>query len=254
MPTGIYPRTEEHNRKISEINKGKTKSPETRKKLSEANKGKKHSENELIKMRESSRKRWEKLEERKKISDANKGRYISPEWRANISMGNKGKKIPPETRLKMSITNTGKKRSEESRLKQSVSCKGRVISKETRRKIGDAHRGEKCHLWKGGISFEPYCVLFNEEFKERCRAYFGYICVECGAPQNGRCHPIHHVNYNKMVCCNEVKPMFVCLCNSCNSKANFNRPYWEQHFTDMINNYYGGKCYLTREEMKAYIL
>jgi len=106
--------------------------------------------------------------------------------------------------------------------------------------------------WQGGISYEPYCILFDNEFKDRVRIWFGYICVECGTPQNGRNHTVHHVNYDKMMCCNDVKPLFVCLCNSCNGKANFNRPYWEQHFTDMIENYYQGKCYLSKEEMKMF--
>src|SRR5208337_386546 len=29
--------------------------------------------------------------------------------------------------------------------------------------------GEKSPGWKGGISFEPYCIKFNKEFKERVR-------------------------------------------------------------------------------------
>ena len=29
-----------------------------------------------------------------------------------------------------------------------------------------------------------------------------------------------------------------------------NREHWEQYFADMINSDYGGKCYLTKEEMK----
>jgi hypothetical protein len=112
--------------------------------------------------------------------------------------------------------------------------------------------GDKHPNWKGGISFEPYCVLFNDEFKERVRAYYGYVCVECGTPQNCRKHAVHHVNYDKMMCCNEVKPTFVCLCVGCNCRANYNREYWQQHFTEMINVYYGGKCYLSKEEMVAW--
>jgi hypothetical protein len=26
--------------------------------------------------------------------------------------------------------------------------------------------------WQGGISFEPYCILFNNEFKERVREFW----------------------------------------------------------------------------------
>jgi len=37
---------------------------------------------------------------------------------------------------------------------------------------------------------------------------------------------------------------------SCHAKTNHNREHWEQYFADMINSDYGGKCYLTKEEMK----
>lgn len=118
-------------------------------------------------------------------------------------------------------------------------------------KIRERQTREKSHFWKGGISFEPYCSKFTKEFKERVRAFFDYACVECGTPQNGKKLPVHHINYDKMMCCNDIKPTFVCLCNSCNIKANFNRPYWEQHFTEMIDGYYQGKCFLSQEEATA---
>jgi len=40
---------------------------------------------------------------------------------------------------------------------------------------------------------------------------------------------------------------------SCHSKTGHNRLYWQQHFTDMINQYYEGKCYFTFDEMNAYL-
>ena len=115
--------------------------------------------------------------------------------------------------------------------------------------------------WQGGIDSYPYCIKWTDEFRERVRIYYGYVCVECGTPQfalKGKFKQlsIHHVNYDKDTCCNDKEPLFVCLCNSCNTRANGNkeksRVWWEQHFTDMINNYYSGKCYLTKEEMVAY--
>jgi len=109
--------------------------------------------------------------------------------------------------------------------------------------------GKNNSSWRGGISFEPYCPKFNKEFKERVREFFGRVCVECGKneEENGMKLPIHHVNYDKMVCCNSTKPIFVALCNSHNSKANRNREYWEDHYTDIVNNKYGGQCYLPKE-------
>ena len=48
-----------------------------------------------------------------------------------------------------------------------------------------------------------------------------------------------------------IHPLFVSLCQSCHAKTNKNREYWEQHFTEMINEYYGGRCYFLKEEMTA---
>lgn len=50
----------------------------------------------------------------------------------------------------------------------------------------------------------------------------------------------------------EVIPLFVPLCHSCHGKTQKNRPYWIMHFTNITNQYYGGKCYFTKEEMVAY--
>ena len=44
MPTGIYIRTEEHKRKLGEVNRGRKRTEETKRKMSEARKGFKHSE------------------------------------------------------------------------------------------------------------------------------------------------------------------------------------------------------------------
>ena len=125
----------------------------------------------------------------------------------------------------------------EARKKRSESLKGKLIL-------------DKNPNWRGGISFEPYCIKFNNEFRERVRTFFGHVCVECGTPQNGRQLAVHHINYDKNVCCNDRKPLFIALCNSCNSKANKNRSKWEKYYTEMIEGYYQEKCYLSKEEMK----
>jgi len=39
------------------------------------------------------------------------------------------------------------------------------------------------------------------------------------------------------------------LCAKCHPKTNYNRDYWEKHFTDMIyENDPTGKCFFTKEE------
>jgi DNA-directed RNA polymerase subunit RPC12/RpoP len=102
--------------------------------------------------------------------------------------------------------------------------------------------------WRGGTSFEPYCIKFNKNFKNRVRAFFGYKCVECGKTQeeNGISLSVHHVNYNKMACCDGVESIFVALCVHHHIISNFNRGYWEKHYTDIINTQYGGQCYIPK--------
>lgn len=113
--------------------------------------------------------------------------------------------------------------------------------------------GSNSPMWKGGISFEPYCPKFTKEFKERVRAFFNYTCIECGTPQNGTKHCVHHVNFNKETCCDDTIPLFVPLCKSCHNKTNFDREYWKNYFINIISNYYGGKCFFTNNEMNKFL-
>lgn len=139
----------------------------------------------------------------------------------------------------------GKHHSEETKAKIRAKLIGHSNSEESNRKRSDAMRGEKCHLWKGGISFEPYCPKFTRSLKERVRKFFGYVCQGCGKTQekNGEKLVVHHVNYDKMVCCNNVKPLFVPVCRSCHTKTNIHREYWEEIFTKMIMLEHDGVCF-----------
>lgn len=178
------------------------------------------------------------------------------EWRQKLRIASTGHLVSDATRKKLSEMRKGKPHSKEWSEKIGAAQRGKPrpklsdeVEQERRRKISIALCGENAPSWKGGMSFEPYCVKFNREFKERVRAFFGYTCVECGTTQeeNRRKLDVHHVNYDKMVCCNDVKPLFVALCRSCNVKANTNRPDWEKHFTEMIMTKHGGQCYLPKK-------
>jgi DNA-directed RNA polymerase subunit RPC12/RpoP len=122
-----------------------------------------------------------------------------------------------------------------------------------------------------------YCDLWND-INERVHAFYDYKCVLCGEPENGRSHIGHHVFYVKEACCwydengiyytnlnaknHPAKDYcigtnpnyFVILCRSCHSKTNGNfenRKKYADLFKNMIDTYYEGKCYLTKEEMLA---
>jgi hypothetical protein len=103
-----------------------------------------------------------------------------------------------------------------------------------RKVIGEANRkriGEKHPLWQGGISFEPYSPEFNYGLKLKVRQRDNSTCQFCGAKENGRAFPSHHINYDKKDC---DKKNLILLCNSCNVKANSNRKKWEFFFQTLM--------------------
>lgn len=162
------------------------------------------------------------------------------EWCRKISDGNKGKHLSEEHK-KILIAGARKPKTEETKRKMSLAKKGKRKPEEW---VNTFRKGEKHPNWRGGVSFEPYCPKFNREFKERVRNFFGRACVECGTPERGKKLHVHHVNFNKMSCCDGTEPLFVPLCVSCHSKTQKDRDYWEEHFTNMIETYYEGRCWL----------
>jgi hypothetical protein len=154
-----------------------------------------------------------------------------------------------------SINLKGVPKSEEHKLHVSLAKIGTVFTEEHRKNISKCKQGvyvrEKNPNWMGGISYEPYCPKFNDEFKERCRAFFKYTCVCCGKTQeeNKERLSIHHVGYNKNVCCDNTPPLFASLCRSCHAKTQHNREYWEEVLTNKILLEHDGKSYFTKEEM-----
>ena len=102
-----------------------------------------------------------------------------------------------------------------------------------------ALRGEKAPNWQGGISFEPYCVKFNNVFKNYIRAKFEFKCFLCNktTEENGRKLDVHHVNYNKDCGCDGDKTCnFVPLCRSCHNKTGTKRDYWEKLITNKLHS------------------
>ena len=102
---------------------------------------------------------------------------------------------------------------------------------EAKKKIGLANMGEKCHLWQGGISFEPYSPKFNNYLKEQIRERDNYECQYCHKTheENGKklMLMIHHIDYNKK---NSNPLNLIALCNSCHSKTNGNREFWTRYW------------------------
>ena len=148
-----------------------------------------------------------------------------------------------ETKQKISIANSGKNNP----------MYGKHHSEETKKKIGEAQKGKNAPNWQGGIPFEPYCILFDGEFKERVREYWNRKCILCSKSEkeNKRKLCVHHVTYNKDSCCDDSIPLFVTLCTSCHNKTNSKRKDWKNEFKRIIySRNIDGKCFYTKEEME----
>jgi hypothetical protein len=166
---------------------------------------------------------------------------------------------------------------------------GKRLPDEHKEKIGASLRGKphsESHVWKvaesrvggywyGNVTYEDiYCEIWND-VRPRILAFFGDRCVECGERIVGYKPCCHHIFYEKKACCikgadeifysnlnisNHPKDYiigknpnyFVILCRACHSKTNGNfdnRKKWADHFKEIIDTKFGGKCYFTKEEM-----
>jgi hypothetical protein len=88
--------------------------------------------------------------------------------------------------------------------------------------------------WCGGSSRKGYCDLWlDKEYKELILRRDNYECQNPVCYHNSKNIFLHHIDYNKKNCSQEN---LITLCNSCNSRANFNRNKWYEFYTMIINN------------------
>lgn len=97
--------------------------------------------------------------------------------------------------------------------------------------------GENSQWWKGGyINCESvlYPPSFNGLLKRKIRKRDNYTCQECDKKKIARLLCVHHIDYDKM---NNEESNLISLCGSCHAKTNFNREYWQTHFTEKLKQY-----------------
>jgi hypothetical protein len=185
----------------------------------------------------------------------------------------KDKTIPLDVREKIRKTNTGKTLSVKHKQNISKGNKGKSHSERHTMNVVESRIGG---FWYGnvGLSAAQYCEVWRL-VRPRIIAFFGNVCVECGCIIGGHNPCCHHVFYEKKACCmvNEdgiffsdlnvyghtkdycigTNPnYFVTLCRSCHNKTNGtfkNRKKWADHFKEIVDTRFGGKCYFTKEEM-----
>jgi hypothetical protein len=134
-------------------------------------------------------------------------------------------------------------------------CKEREKDPEYRKRVSAGLQGVSIDEWKCFTKYAPYCEKFNNEFKERVRAFQGYRCALCGHVwmPGEKALSVHHVHYQKDSCCNDDAPkLFVPVCSDgCHQKTNRKREQYIEFFTGYLLEKFDGKCYYTKEEMAA---
>lgn len=177
-------------------------------------------------------------ETKRKIGLAHKGKsnnrpnyHHSQETIEKIRKGNKGKVVSDETKNKLRLYVTGKR----------FLPIGFHHSEKTKNKLRDIligkiypERSKENHPnWRGGSSNEHYPCEWNRKLRDIVRERDGFLCQLCYVSQNGRKLAVHHIDYNKN---NLSFNNLISLCHNCHTKTNFNREYYTEYFTNLLNS------------------
>ena len=94
--------------------------------------------------------------------------------------------------------------------------------------------GENNPNWTGG-SKDSYCSIWrNKDYKESIKERDNYKCQnpECWYYHVGKKYLVlHHIDYNKLNC---HPTNIITVCNSCNTRANFNKEKWEELYSNLM--------------------
>jgi len=91
--------------------------------------------------------------------------------------------------------------------------------------------------YRDGSSFEKYPQEFTDKLKESIRKRDNYECQNCNMTEEehltviGKVLEVHHIDYNKQNC---KEDNLITLCCGCNTRANYNRSYWQEFYTNKI--------------------
>lgn len=170
-----------------------------------------------------------------------------------------GKKHTEETKKKMSLASKSIKKSEEHIKSMKESWKRRKenpnyeeYTKKVAKGVSDfwwslpleerkrrTLKGEKSSNWRGGISFEPYGLAFNNKFRKAIRER-DMGCMLCNINFEDlkllkRKVNVHHIDYVKT---NNFPQNCVSLCVRCHGLTNRNRAKWKTFFQQLMKERY----------------
>src|SRR3990167_3916427 len=115
------------------------------------------------------------------------GKHHSEETKAKLSQANLGKTMTAEAKAKLAAFWRGRKHSEKTKEKMRKAhinrdylyLKGIKRSTETRKKMSEAKKGNKTHLWKDGRSYNPnYKIYLNRRRRALLKGAKGTFTYE----------------------------------------------------------------------------
>ena len=123
------------------------------------------------------------------------------------------------------------------RLPNCIDCNKKLSSLSAKRcnscELRNRQKDSRNHWnWQGGLSFEPYPLGWNKTYKKQIRERDNNQCQICGKLEielKGfhKKLSIHHIDYDKK----NIDPNnLISLCIPCHLKTNGNRDYWYAYF------------------------
>ncbi len=99
-------------------------------------------------------------------------------------------------------------------------------------KYKEFRKDKKFFTYINGSKKDYYSKKFNGKyFRQIIRNYYGNKCFICWFESKSRKLDVHHIDYNKK---NDNFYNLIPLCQSCHSKTNYNREYWQQALSSLV--------------------
>lgn len=148
-------------------------------------------------------------------------------WKLSEEIKEKMRKSQNSGRFKdgHSVSNNCKEKSSEAH-------KGIKLSEEHRRKISKSHSGEKCHLWKGGITQENLKIRAGIEIRLWREAVFArdnWTCQKCGDNSGGNLNAHHIQNFAEVIELRTSIKNGITFCKECHKR--FHKIYGRKNNT-----------------------